>query len=503
MNDAPVPNIYNTEDISGGTFDTPKKEVPQYSRREILLSAAVAVLSFLFVKYIIFNITGFFTTGVFIALITAATVYLRKKGFKFSRLNIAIAVILYIFSFVFSITANSFIKGLNTVFLCAASAYYIYSVAAEKRDIERFLPFAMIKAVFAYPFSKFGAQSAIAADSLKKSKVSRIILPVFIGLLLTVPLTAVVGALLMSADDGLARMLSGLTNRIFSYKLSLIAAELMLTIPCSLYIFGMIYANSFRKDISVLDDEQCANKLDSARVISNLIVYTAVTPICILYVMFFISQAGYFLSAFANSLPEGYSYADYARQGFFELFAVSLINLMVITVMSLHSKKSGRNKSAALKFYNVMLSIFTLILIATAISKMVMYISVYGLTQLRFYTTWFMLLLAVIFVMIIVKQFRYDFRFARHISIAFTIMFGFLCFSRPDSIIAAYNIEMYNAGYLNELDTSAIMELSDDAVLTAFNKGAVSAKDAEKRFERRLKSDTFNRYNISTMMLEK
>lgn len=51
-----------------------------------------------------------------------------------------------------------------------------------------------------------------------------------------------------------------------------------------------------------------------------------------------------------------------------------------------------------------MLSIFTLILIATAISKMVMYISVYGLTQLRFYTTWFMLLLAVIFVMIIVKQ---------------------------------------------------------------------------------------------------
>lgn len=128
MNDAPVPNIYNTEDISGGTFDTPKKEVPQYSRREILLSAAVAVLSFLFVKYIIFNITGFFTTGVFIALITAATVYLRKKGFKFSRLNIAIAVILYIFSFVFSITANSFIKGLNTVFLCAASAYYILSL---------------------------------------------------------------------------------------------------------------------------------------------------------------------------------------------------------------------------------------------------------------------------------------------------------------------------------------------------------------------------------------
>ena len=115
--------------------------------------------------------------------------------------------------------------------------------------------------------------------------------------------------------------------------------------------------------------------------------------------MFFISQAGYFLSAFTNSLPEGFTYADYARRGFFELFAIALINLGVTCFMSLFSKKAGREKPFALKFYSVMISVFTLILIATAMSKMIMYINRYGLTALRFYTSWFMVLLAMIFVL--------------------------------------------------------------------------------------------------------
>jgi len=499
MNNAPVPQTYSTNDLS----DTSpiEKEVPAYTKTEVILSAAVAVLAFLFIRYTVFNLTGFFTTGIFIALISAAVIYLRKKEFKFSRFNKILTTVLYIFSTVFSITANDFIKSLDTIFLCAAASYLIYSVTASENDVERFLPYALKKSLFSNPFSKFGTQGRIAADSLKGSKIGGNILPVLIGLFITVPLTAIVAALLMSADDGLAKMLSGIAEKIFSDNISVIIAQLMLTIPCSMYIFGMLYSNCFRDDLKVLDRDECTRKLESARFIRNLIVYTAVTPICILYVMFFISQANYFLSAFMNNLPDGYSYADYARQGFFELFAVSVINLGVIAGMSLFSKNSGRNKPTALKFYIVTISIFTLVLIATAVSKMVMYISAYGLTQLRFYTTWFMLLLAVIFVMIIIKQFRFDFRFARHLSVAFTLLFGILCFSRPDSLIAAYNIEMYSAGYLSELDTHQIMQMSDDAVLTALNKGVVSKKTAAERFSHNGNETEIDYYNLSSVIL--
>ncbi|MDE7225640.1 MAG: DUF4173 domain-containing protein, partial [Ruminococcus sp.] len=183
---------------------------------------------------------------------------------------------------------------------------------------------------------------------------------------------------------------------------------------------------------------------------------------------------------FTGSLPDGYSYSEYARKGFFELCAVTVINLFAIIIMSVFAKKGGKSKSGAMKAYITIISVFTIILIAVDISKMIMYISEFGLTRLRFYTTWFMILCAVIFVLVIVRTFRPEMNIAGKLSGAFAIMFGLLCFSSPDSLIATYNIEMYNAGYLEELDTNLLLDLSADGILTAYKKGAISADDIYK-----------------------
>ena len=269
-----------------------------------------------------------------------------------------------------------------------------------------------------------------------------------------------------------------------------------------MYLFGMFYTNTHRDSVKTLDENACKMSLFNIRFVSNLIVYTAVTPICILYVMFFISQANYFLSAFTNSLPEGFTYADYARQGFFELFAVALINLFVLCFMSLFSKKAGREKTKALKFYSIIISVFTIILIATAMSKMIMYIDNYGLTELRLYTSWFMVLLAVTFVMVIIKQFKFDMQFAKHFSIMFTIMFAILCFSRPEALIARYNIEMYESGYLDELDKNTILSMSDDGLLVALNEGEVTAEEVNDHKDELYQRDSFGKYNIPALLVD-
>lgn len=494
------------EDINvNGTAAAEEKPARQeeYSKADAVFAAFAAVVAFCFVRYVIFNVTGFITTGLYIVIISAAIIYLKRKGFEFSGFNKLLAAVLYIFSFVFSITANSLIKGLTAVFLFGAGAYFVYSVAASKREVERFLPFALCKAVFEYPFSKFDRQGRVAMDSLSSSKAGSSAKLIFLGLLLTVPLTVVVGALLISADDGLERMFTEIFDSVFRQDIATLIAQLLLAVPCSMYLFGMFYSNSHRRDINMLDEQNCTRKLYDIRLISNLVMYTAVTPICILYVMFFISQAGYFLSAFGHSLPEGFTYADYARRGFFELFAVSLINLGVICFISIFSKKAGREKPFALKLYNTMISVFTLILIATAISKMVMYIDEYGLTPLRVYTSWFMALLAVIFVLIIIKQLRFDMKLAKHISVAFTLMFAILCFSRPEALIAKYNIEMYNAGQLEELDVSMLEKMSDDGLLVAVKSNAVSAEEAQKRRRAHFQYKSFGKYNVSSVILEK
>ena len=279
------------------------KEKPEYSKAELVLSAFVFIAAFFFVRFVIFHATGFITTGLFIAVITAAIIYMKKRECSFSGYNKLLTVVFYLFTAVFSITANNFIKTLDVLFLFCGIAYLVYSVGADNKGVERYLPFALTKAVFGHPFSGFTKQTDIAQDSLSDSKTATNIKYIIIGLLITIPLTLVVAGLLMSADDGVEKMLTGIVNRIFSEEIWNVFIQLALALPFSLYLFGMFYTNTHRKDIKELDPNVCKFKIYNMRFVSNLVVYTAVTPICILYVLFFISQANYFLSAFSGSLP--------------------------------------------------------------------------------------------------------------------------------------------------------------------------------------------------------
>ena len=121
------------------------KEKPEYTKLEVAFSVFSIIAAFAFVRYVIYYVMGFITTGVFIAIITAILIYLMKKGCKLTTFNKVNAGVLYIFSFVFSITANNFIKNLDAVFLFGAGAYLVYAVSSGNKDIE------IVRAGYQYP----------------------------------------------------------------------------------------------------------------------------------------------------------------------------------------------------------------------------------------------------------------------------------------------------------------------------------------------------------------
>lgn len=127
------------------------------------------------------------------------------------------------------------------------------------------------------------------------------------------------------------------------------------------------------------------------------------------------------------------------------------------------SKKNSSKQSAAIRILNVILSAFTLILIATAVRKMILYIELYGFTRLRVLTSWFMLLLSVIFLFIIIRQFKASFNAVLSSSIAFIIMFTVLCLVNVDARIAELNVSMYRNGTLTTCDIDSFYELSYSA----------------------------------------
>ena len=139
-----------------------------------------------------------------------------------------------------------------------------------------------------------------------------------------------------------------------------------------------------------------------------------------------------------------------------------------------------------------MLCVMTLFLIVIAMSKMAMYIDVYGLTRLRFYTSWFMILIAIIFAGIFISAFRNGFNLPRFSVTAFTAMFALLCFSGADRLIAEYNVSRYLNGSLETVDISMFRELSADAVPAARKLHGNISVQQEERLEEIISKKTRN-----------
>lgn len=511
--------IFNAEEAAEGAVQTPvynyveeKKPKIVFSPAEKKLALTVAGLGFLFVHLVLWHTTGFLTTLFYMLMITVTVCYLKKSGSTFSGGHKCWAGVMYVFSTVFSITANSMIKLLDVVFLAAGIAYLVYCVTANEKMFGRFMPFEMHTCVTSNPMRNLGKEFSALGDTTRGTHIGKHFTAIICGALIAVPLTIIVGSLLISADKGMENMMNSLSGIMHVENIITLMWELAVSIPVSGYLFGLFYSHTHKDHSKQISEDDCEALCKKARTINNTVAYTAVTPICILYVMFFISQANYFLSAFYGRLPEGYSISEYARKGFFELFAIELINAGVIFFMNFFSKKSGDEKTKALKFYTVMISVFTLMITATAISKMVMYMDLHGLTQLRVYTTWFMVLTAFIFVYVIIKQFKADFSFMKWSAVTFTLMFAVLCFSRVDALIAKVNLEYY-PDKLSRHDIAILRDCSADsaAVLASpeyrqildeiYDYDRIRADEAIEKMEGRYNRTFYDKLNISNILM--
>lgn len=419
---------------------------------------------FLFSRYVLFKADGFLTTGFFLLLFLITEVYLRKSGCRPKLPHHILGVIFCLFSTVFSITASPLLHGLCFVFLSAVLIWRTHSAAADAGFVTRFMPFDLAESTFREPSRHFGAAPQAMSDSLKHSSTAGTVKTVIIGLLVTVPLTLIVAVLLSEADEGIQKMLLGFSDLLTDNVMALIM-QILIGIPAAFWLFALLYGAVQRKKrpMPMTADSYYEEMLGHARKLPNAGVYAGVTPICLLYLMYVVSQTNYFLSAFAGKLPSDMIYSEYARRGFFELCAIAVINLIVILVLTGCAKKGGNTRPKLLTGYAAALCLFTLFIIATALAKMFLYIKAYGLTALRLYTAWFMVLLGVVFLVLLVRQFVRKLPTAAILTVSFTLLFGLLCFARPEAMIAEYNIARYENGTLKELDVIMLCELSEDA----------------------------------------
>lgn len=399
---------------------------------------------------------------VFVLLLYGATfIILAIKGLRFTITPILTAVSSILVASSLVIGNNEFLNFFAYTYSLAAYTYFVYTSTGNSvnKIFSNYMPIDFIKALFVLPFISF---NKIFKALFLGKKSGKMALKVIAGLAIAIIPTIIVFSLL-SYDSSFMKLWDTLftfnSSLIFSYVISAI-----FSIPIGMYLFGLFISSSDKKGYEILTVKQCENTAEKLKKVPILTTLSATAPILLIYVLFFISQIEYYISGFTSTLPDELSYAEYAREGFFQLCVVAVINLLIIIFVSLVMRRSGNERPLALKLITIIYSVCTLFLISTAVAKMLMYIEIYGLTQKRIYAFWFMIVLTVVFILISINQFIPKIKtVALSLAVA-AALFTVLSVANVDSVIAKSNVDRYINGDLAKIDTKALLDLGDNAV---------------------------------------
>ena len=300
--------------------------------------------------------------------------------------------------------------------------------------------------------------SIFKPEGRKKSPKNTLL--VIVGLIIAIILVVIVASLL-SYDSHFTELLPKLdADMVFD-----VLAKVFFTIPIAAMMFS-IFASSERHKLNGLSSVNSVEKISAGmKKIPPALVAIPVFSVLVIYVLFFVSQWAYYMSAFTHTLPDGYSAAEYAREGFFRLCVVVSINSALIIVIGCFMKIVGKAGETLQKIMKLLLSVASLILIATAVSKMLLYIDLYDLTVDRLVVTVFLVFLAISFIAVIISCLFRRVRSLPIIIVSALVMIAAFTLINTNGLIAKYNVDMYISGKHQNIDVEYLAkELSYSAV---------------------------------------
>jgi hypothetical protein len=430
-------------------------------RRDSYFALFAFVLGFLFARWVLFAWQGWGVTLFTLLFCGSVTLYMLKKGVQIPKTSWLWLVVVLLIGLSFSLWTNNGLAPLHGLLLFGSAVYWILCatgllIQGKTSDL---LLLDSYNALLVIPFSNFGCQyKGLALLGNNKLTRGRQVLSIALGLFLSFIVAAMVLPLLMEADSGgFAKLINGILDgfRGLGDKFWETFWQLILAVPIAAYIFGLVAGSAHKRGTGLFEKDSTLQQISGLRILPMTTVYILMGLLCTLYIVFIGSQFPYFFSAFVGQRPEGWQiYSEYARSGFFELCRIAVINLFVLTAANIMSQKHSRD-SMFLKLLNVLLTILTLVLIATAFSKMALYIGAYGLSMRRLLPCVFMTFMAVICGGVIALQ-KWSFSITRLAVGAGVVIFCMLCIVNPDSLVARYNADRYLSGTLENFDVEIL-----------------------------------------------
>lgn len=399
--------------------------------------------------FAIWIVTLFFgkSIGLSMLLFTAPFLYffvhILEKNNKIKNPKSKILLIpILLLSSTYFIYDNVFFNNLNLLVIAILIAFMLLSLIGEKFEINLdtigkilgsfFTPISYIEEGIVKLFDAIGEKLKINVNSNNKTRLKKI----FRALLITIPVVLVIIILLSSADEVFANIFKDSFEKIINMLLTINISTTFVKLICMLFSFLYFIGLFYYICIKYEKNEEIVRNADEKR--DDFTIKMILLSLNIVYLVFCYIQIK---SLFMRNTT--LNYAHYARQGFFQLMVVSIINLITILIAKKRENKNEENSNKYIKYMSLLMIIFTFIIVISAAIRMHFYESAYGYTLLRLLVYCVLFTESILFIPTILYIFDKKINLPKWYFTIIIIIYVCMNFANFDNIIASRNVSRY------------------------------------------------------------
>jgi hypothetical protein len=269
----------------------------------------------------------------------------------------------------------------------------------------------------------------------------------------TVVVLLVFGGLLSSADAAFSEVLGAIVPEV---SVGAVFRGVFLAVVGGLIAVAAVYTLAAPPDLSTVDREG----------LRSLSMVSWAPPIAALTALFAGFVAVQFTVLFGGQRhvleTAGLSYAEYARSGFWQLLFVTLLTLAVLGGVSRWAVRDRPVERNLLRVLLGLLSVLSVVIVVSALSRMWTYQKVYSFTGERIFVMAFELLLGAVFLMILAAGLRWRGRWIPGVTVGLAVLMLLgLAVLNPEDYAARRNIVRYEQ--TGKIDAWYLRALSADA----------------------------------------
>ena len=322
----------------------------------------------------------------FMILVSSTILVMKNDDINKKAFYLLIPIILIIFSNLILIllkgTLDENNEILNIIVLPILISIYLFSLINRNYKIALVNIPLMFKIFPRYLFRNL----KFLKIKTSREKTNKILNAVF-GIIVGIVFSIVILLLLMSADDYFNKFVSK----------AFISINFDFSKIMQFVIFFIII---FSIGVNLIRNRYIVMKENKIRKIDHTIIISMLSVINLVFVLFLISEISKLCGNFLQ-IPKGYIYSSYAREGFFQLLFVTIINFSIILYLIYKTNVIKENK--VIRNLVLILIAFSVLLIFNSYYRMFLYIGKFGFTNLRLQVILFLFMELILFGIIIKK----------------------------------------------------------------------------------------------------